>query len=289
MFCTRQPTPAFSFSKHRQYDRARPSYPASSLQLIYKELGSKPGATVIEAGSGTGIFSRLLVAPPTPDYPTFNLKTLVAVEPSAGMRAAFDRGIAKIPADTLKASGVDVRTVDGGFDDLSQAGVAPNSADAVIIAQAWHWCPDHEKALREIAAYLKPGAPLIFIWNLEVNDDEWHKQLRETYQPLDLGSPQYYRMRWKAMFDTKAYSELFQPAQESHLPWSMGMTEDSLVDRLFSKSYLTEAHLNGDKRVEFEKKIRDIARQDNGKEWIDKDKGVFKYRYNTDVYVIRKK
>ena len=33
--------------------------------------------------------------------------------------------------------------------------------------QAFHWCPDYEKAAQEFARVLKPQGTLAFIWNLE--------------------------------------------------------------------------------------------------------------------------
>jgi hypothetical protein len=41
-----------------------------------------------------------------------------------------------------------------------------------------------------------------------------------------------------------------------------------LVERLFSKSYLTEAYLNGQKRVDFERNLRTII-NNSEKEWVD--------------------
>lgn len=73
------------------------------------------------------------------------MKTLAAVEPSSGMRTAFEKGLAKVPQQDL--AGKNVITVDGGFDDFSHSGVAKGEADAVVIAQAFHWCPDYQKAL----------------------------------------------------------------------------------------------------------------------------------------------
>jgi hypothetical protein len=85
------------------------------------------------------------------------------------------------------------------------------------------------------------------------------------------------------MFDTKAYSELFEPQEETKHSWSLGMTEDSvsltlamswrllivqLVQRVFSKSYLTEQYLSGEAREQFEQKLRGIIR-DQKKTWID--------------------
>lgn len=122
------------------------------------------------------------------------------------------------------------------------------------------------------------------------------------------------------MFDTQAYKELFEAQEETKHPWSRGMTEDQvstrryiasssdrslilpqLVDRVFSKSYLTEQYLNGQDKVDFEKELRSII-QDKDKTWIDQEvseacengslirqKGIFEYKYNTDVVVCRKK
>lgn len=39
-----------------------------------------------------------------------------------------------------------VRIVDGSFEDFSLSGLKPGSVDCVVIAQAWHWCPDYDRA-----------------------------------------------------------------------------------------------------------------------------------------------
>lgn len=76
------------------------------------------------------------------------------------------------------------------------------------------------------------------------------------------------------MFDTQAYKELFETQEETQHPWSRGMTEQQLVDRVFSKSYLTEQYLNGEAKVEFEKELRSII-QDKEKTWIDQEVSLF--------------
>ncbi|WWC57668.1 uncharacterized protein I303_100202 [Kwoniella dejecticola CBS 10117] len=295
------------------YDRARPSYPSDALQKIHdiiSESSSEDGWKILEPGSGTGIFSRLLIAPPTtssggpvptPDqeeagddsfsnYPQFPIDTLISIEPSEGMRNQWNRSLlSKLPPPST--DGKTIQTVPGSFDNFQAAqeyGVNKGEADAVIIAQAWHWCPDHEAALTEIASYLKPGAPLILIWNLEAFDPTWQAEIREAYQKFDKGSPQYYKGWWKAMYDTKAYKELFQEKVEWKTRWSKGITEDQLVDRLFSKSYLTSAHLSASDRGELEGNLRGIIRS-APLEWVDKANGVFKYAYDTDIVYLRKK
>lgn len=51
---------------------------------------------------------------------------------------------------------------------------------------------------------------------------------------------------------------------------SSACADAQLVDRLLSKSYLTEAHLSGKDREDFIAKLREIIRQDD-KEWVDKE------------------
>jgi SAM-dependent methyltransferase len=127
-----------------QYDRARPTYPAEALHAIHDALPTSGPLTVLEPGSGTGIFTRLVLSPPE-KYPNFDIKTLIGVEPSSGMREAWQKGLDKLPKQAIE--GKKVESVDGTFDDFSKAGLREGEADAVIIAQAFHWCPDYEGAL----------------------------------------------------------------------------------------------------------------------------------------------
>ena len=42
--------------------------------------------------------------------------------------------------------------------------------DIECTRQAFHWCPDHEAAIKEFSRILKPNGVVILIWNLE---DRW--------------------------------------------------------------------------------------------------------------------
>ena len=106
------------------------------------------GYTILEPGAGPGIFSRLILSPPN-GYPTFPLDKFVAIEPSNGMRSAWDKGFEKVSSSVKGLGGGPERVdcVDGSFEDLGMANVDKQSVDLVVVAQAWHWCPDFEKAL----------------------------------------------------------------------------------------------------------------------------------------------
>lgn len=146
-------------------------------------------------------------------------------------------------------SGLHARTVEGTFDDFRQSNVELGTVDAVIIAQAWHWCPDHEAALvsvgegvltsarsRLISAaqrcahlHLEPREVSLYC---DASDNSgapgYHRKLRDVYEEYTLDTPQYYKGWWKAMYGTKAYEELFAPAVHEVSQWSVGMTEDQV-------------------------------------------------------------
>ena len=57
-----------------------------------------------------------------------------------------------------------VSVAEGNF---ISTGIDDNWADVIVIAQAFHWCPDFDAALTEFARVLKPDGVVVFIWNLE--------------------------------------------------------------------------------------------------------------------------
>jgi hypothetical protein len=81
---------------------------------------------------------------------------------------------------------------------------------------------------REISKYLSPQGIFILIWNLESDSPLYQRAIRDLYEPLDLGTPQYYKGLWRRCFDSIAYKELFEPPEESSSVWSLGITEDQV-------------------------------------------------------------
>lgn len=53
---------------------------------------------------------------------------------------------------------------DGTFESTE---VPDGWADLIVIAQAFHWCPDYDKACAEFSRILNKGGSVVFIWNLE--------------------------------------------------------------------------------------------------------------------------
>ncbi|KAJ6256391.1 hypothetical protein Dda_8891 [Drechslerella dactyloides] len=277
------------------YDRARPTYPPTALSRIFAALQSLPSSTnglnVVELGAGTGIFSRLLLRPPVDVTTDVQVAKLVAVEPSVGMRDGFRAGMQKIavPVGEMGPAGPEVaQVVDGSFDRIP---VIDGWADAVIIAQAFHWSHGHyDTALSSIARVLRPGAPLILLWNLEDREEAghpWVGPVRDVYEAHEQGTPQYRLMLWKAIFDMPEFTENFNMKYEyKRMKWTVPTTDDGVVERVLSKSYITA--LGAGEKEKVESGVRGVLK-DTAKTWIDEDGGVFEYPYATDLYIIRRK
>lgn len=257
------------------YDKARPSYPVEAIKNLYEQVraNTAPGAplNILEVGSGTGIFTRALLAEPNFAQ---HLKELKAIEPSEGMRATFD-------ATTKDAR---VSTLDGTFE---HTGVEDGWADLVIVAQAFHWCPDYDAAMVEFARASKPTGIVAFIWNLEDSSSTpWVAQLRGTYEKHEKGAPQFHRLLWRAAFDTAGYKTNFSPPQTLEFPRNLEATEDSVINRVLSKSYITM--LSEEERAGLVKQLKEIVEKGEGKKWIKEDEGVFEYPYLTTLVVMKK-
>jgi 2-polyprenyl-6-hydroxyphenyl methylase/3-demethylubiquinone-9 3-methyltransferase len=118
------------------YERGRPSYPSTVVDLLVEELGIGLGTRVVDLGAGTGKWTRLLVERGARVY---------AVEPVGGMR---DELLVAVPeAEPLEAPAEAVPLPDG-------------SIDVVTAAQSFHWF-DAPAALAECARLLRPGGTLV--------------------------------------------------------------------------------------------------------------------------------
>jgi SAM-dependent methyltransferase len=75
-------------------------------------------------------------------------------------------------------------------------------ADAVVVAQAFHWFSNIE-SLREIHRVLKPTGKLVLTWNMEDGSVPWVRELRDIYEPHDANVPQYRKGAWEEVFHTQ--------------------------------------------------------------------------------------
>lgn len=179
-----------------------------------------------------------------------------------------------------------VSVENGSFGDIP---VSDASVDILIGAQCFHWAdPDYQSAIAEFARVLKPNGTLALIWNLEDrNKARWVGQIRDAYEKYESGTPQYRLGWWKKMFETEAYKENFDSPQQFDYRVVHPTTSQGVVDRVWSKSYITaQSQAEQDKIAE---DVRRILEQGHGRTWIDKEKSIFEYPYETNLYLMRRR
>jgi SAM-dependent methyltransferase len=137
------------------YVKHRPSYPQALVNSLVQKLpvGSLSSSIVADVGSGTGIFSRLLLE---------NGFTVYGVEPNAPMRQR---------AEGLLSSYPNFHSIKG---EATNTMLEDHSVDVVAAAQAFHWFATTD-AVKEFARILKKPGLVVLIWNDRRTDvDEFH-------------------------------------------------------------------------------------------------------------------
>ncbi len=125
------------------YVRYRPGYPPDVLRCLADEFGLRAEHVAADVGSGTGIFTELLLQAG---------HVVFAVEPNREMRGAAEQQLAG-------HSGF--HSVDG----TAEATTLPDeSVDWIVAAQAFHWF-DVPRARAEAKRILRPPGFAAVLWN----------------------------------------------------------------------------------------------------------------------------
>ena len=137
--------PTVRFSDRAQaYASGRPSYPPQIASYLARELDVPPGAQIVDLGSGTGLSARIFL------QAGFRV---IGVEPNAQMRGQAEQLLAR-EAGFTSAAGTAQAT-----------GLAGESADCVIAAQAFHWFGPQEARTESLRILRRPPRAAL-IWNV---------------------------------------------------------------------------------------------------------------------------
>lgn len=187
------------------YDKVRPGYPQESLDWLVD--GAGPVNDALDVGAGTGKYTQLLAA---------RGWRVTAVDPSADMLGQLQRNL---PG---------VTTLPGTAEN---AGLAGNSVDLAVAAQAWHWC-DPVAASTEMARVLRPGGVLGLVWNQLDVSVPWVHRLARIMHAGDVHKPDFRphvgpEFRGLASLETR---------------WQQPVTPEELLDLVKSRSYYLKAN-----------------------------------------------
>ena len=187
------------------YDDVRPDYPSEAIERAIEALVLTSEAEVVDLAAGTGKLTRLLVE---------RFERVVAVEPDERMRAVL----------AARSPSVDVRAGTGERTTLESA-----SADAVFIADAFHWFAG-PAALEEIARVLRPRGGLVLAWN-----DWWHMKpvlpkaaeavFDDVFRRTGRIDVQARLDKWQSAFD----GSLFEELSEERFVWELELPAERLA------------------------------------------------------------
>jgi ubiquinone/menaquinone biosynthesis C-methylase UbiE len=202
------------------YERGRPDYPAAAIDWLVERLDLRPGRTVVDLAAGTGKLTRLLL-------PTG--AEVIAIEPIAEMRAKIE----------------DARVLEGTAEAIP---LPDESADAVTVAQAFHWFRA-EEALAEIRRVLRPGGGLALVWNVRDESDPIHAAASAIMRPLEEKVPRRAQQNWR---------DVINATETATFDHEQFVDEDAFVERFTSVSFVAAAPAQ--ERAEVEEQLRSLAR-----------------------------
>jgi SAM-dependent methyltransferase len=210
---TADPKQRFS-NRVADYIRYRPGYPRAVLDLLRQGCDLKPDSIIADIGSGTGLLTQLFL-----EYGNL----VYGVEPNAEMRRAGEEFLKKYPRFRSVAASAESTTLPDA------------SVDFVVAGQAFHWF-EPCAARTEFARILRPGGPVVVIWNERLKDTspflrEYETFLRTFGTDYDKVSERYPQVQ--------SMKDFFGPGAMTRLSFANAQVFDfdGLRGRLLSSSY----------------------------------------------------
>ncbi|MCC8424250.1 class I SAM-dependent methyltransferase [Mucilaginibacter sp. UR6-11] len=246
------PTQRFS-NRVDNYVKYRPGYSEQVLVFLSEQAHLSNQSTIADIGSGTGIFTKLLL---DKDYKVY------AVEPNDAMRQYAEEDLKKYNT---------FHSVNGTAEKTTLAG---NSMDLVVCAQAFHWF-DQQKTKSEFKRILKPNGLVALIWNnrqIEADAFAIAYELLLQNQGSDYKEVNH-RNITDINFNNFFSGGKYELAKYSHL---QVFDEDGLVGRAFSSSYVPPKDTEAGQAFLAQLKLLFEQYQANG---------TVNFEYQTEVYL----
>lgn len=203
-------------AKVADYVASRPGYPAALFAHLRAEGHLSPSVVVADVGAGTGLLTHGLLAEGC---------SVIAIEPSAAMRAAADVSFARLP---------NYRSASGTAESMP---LPTPSVDLITAAQAFHWF-EIEAARAEFLRVLRPQGTVALIWNDRVLADLVHIALDELFARHGGAK----RAALVAHEDRNQVATFFGATVPIERTWphQHHLDEAGLASLVFSRSYMPE-------------------------------------------------
>lgn len=238
------------------YVSGRPTYPRQVLTVLADSAGLSRGSKVADIGSGTGIFSALLLS---------HGCEVFGVEPNAAMRSEAERRL---------ADDAHFHSVDGS----AEATTLPDaSVDLVTAAQSLHWF-DRQGAGQEFKRVLRREGRLAFVWNERRREGD---SFLQEFDALLLRLLPGYAEALRLGGDAVVFAREFLGNEDlavSRIKHEQQLDETALLGRVFSTSYAPAA--SSPAFAETEAGLRELYRR-------HQSGGLVRIEYETIVIVGR--
>ncbi|HTH83720.1 MAG TPA: class I SAM-dependent methyltransferase [Mucilaginibacter sp.] len=248
------PTQRFS-NKVKDYIKYRPSYPDEAIDFLAHEAKLSANSVIADVGSGTGIFTQLLLAK---GY------TVYAVEPNQPMREAADK---QLKNDT------NFHSVNGTAEEST---LPDYSIDLVVCAQAFHWF-DQLQTKAEFKRILKPKGLVALIWNnRQIDADEFAVSYELLLQQQ--GSD-YKEVNHRNITDVD-FNNFFKDGKYQLVKFNnvQVFDMDGLAGRAFSSSYIPAKHTEAG--AVFLQSLQELF-------YLYQVNGTVNFQYQTEIYLGR--
>jgi SAM-dependent methyltransferase len=193
------------------YERGRPGYPPAAIELLTQAFGLGPGKTIVDLAAGTGKLTRSLLGTGA---------RIMAIEPVSGMRDQLLQAVPEIEILTGTAEAIPL---------------ADASADAVLVAQAFHWF-DAAAAAAEIHRVLRAGGGLGVLWNSWDESIGWVGRMQEVVHSYAGVTPRHDTSSWR---EELSATGLFTDLEERSVRHVVEGDLQALLSRISSVSYIS--------------------------------------------------
>jgi ubiquinone/menaquinone biosynthesis C-methylase UbiE len=247
-----EPTARFS-DRVENYVKYRPGYPTAVIEYLQKQFRLDQDPAIADIGSGTGIFTKLLL---DEGYKVY------AVEPNEPMKQAAEKDLKEYKNFSSVAG------------TAEHTNLLASSIDLITSATAFHWF-DVEKSRTEFKRILKPNGSVVLLWNVRKPDADAFAiaydqlLLKYTVDYKDVKERTLNGERLAGFFDQGKFDTITFPNQQI-------FDEEGLIGRSLSSSYVPQPNTTEGKV--FQKDLKAIFDQHH----VD---GKVSFLYDTMMYV----
>jgi SAM-dependent methyltransferase len=238
-------------SRVKDYVLYRPGYPSEVVDLLWRECGLRTDATIADVGSGTGIFTKILLD---------RRATVCAIEPNGPMREA---------AEATLAGQQGFKSVDATAENTT----LPNaSMDLVVAAQAFHWF-NRGATREEFVRILRKPRWCALIWNARTEEGSPFLQAYERL--LREYATDYLKVRHNEIQPQDLRAFIGDSMRTAIFPNSQRFDFQGVVGRLMSSSYAP--HVDDPRQAPMMDELRRIFEATSEGGFVD-------FRYETQVF-----